>query len=151
MAVYKIEEESNIDVFTECLLLGKDHYDEVESKANAIPYNVNYSLMKVMAENGLLSVVTVRDEGKLVGYMGNLVGEDFFTSRLEAKELGIYLAPEARKGTAFLRMMKKMEEVMKAKGVVTQYLMFKEGHDVGLAYKLGYTKTETIYQKHLEG
>lgn len=151
MAMYKVQEESSIEVFTECLLLGQSHYEEVEEKSNQIPYKVNYDMMKVMAAHGLISVVTVRDsEGVLAGYMGNLVGEDFFTSQLEAKELGIYLKPEARGGRVFLKMIGLMEKLMVDRGVVTQYLMFKEGHDAGFAERLGYVKTETVYQKLLE-
>ena len=150
--MYKVQEESGVEVFTECLILGQKHYDEVEVKANIIPYNVNYDLMKMMAEYGLIVVVTVRDEqGILVGYMGNLVGEDFFTSQLEAKELGIYLSPEVRGGRVFLKMIRLMEQLMLERGVVTQYIMFKEGHDAGFAERLGYIKTETVYQKMLEG
>ena len=150
MEMYRVQEESNIEVFTECLMLGQKHYNEVEAKANLIPYNVNYDSMKLMAEYGLITVVTVRNEqGMLVGYMGNLVGEDFFTSQLEAKELGIYLAPEARGGRVFLKVIRLMEQLMRERGVVTQYIMFKEGHDAGFAERLGYLKTETVYQKLL--
>ena len=149
--MYDIMEETSYEAIKECVLLGRDHYNEVEEKANTIPYNINYSMLKAMTEAGLIVAVTVRDSGRLVGYMANLVGEDFFNSRLEAKELGIYLAPEARGGRTFIQMMKKTEECMASRGVVTQYLMFKEGHDVGLAQRLGYEKTETVYQKHLVG
>lgn len=150
--MFKVQQESDFEVFKECLELGQRHYDEVEVKSNLIPYNVNYSLVKIMADHNLLCVVTARDEaGNLVGYLGNIIAEDFFTSKLEAKELGIYLSPEARGGRTFYKMLKLMEKLMVERGVSTQYLMFKEGHDSGFAERLGYVKTETVYQKILGG
>lgn len=149
--MYRVQEETEFEVFVECLKLGLNHYEEVESKHKQIPYNVNYNLVKAMHEHGLLCVVSVRDEnGELAGYFGNIVGEDFFTSQLEAKELGIYVKPELRGSRAFFKMLKLMEQLMKDRGVVTQYIMFKDGHDAGFAERLGYSKTETVYQKILE-
>lgn len=148
--MYNIKEESTLEVFHECLELGKSHYNEVESKSSNIPYNVDYELAETLVKLGLVVIVTARSGDTLVGYFVSLVSKDFFTSRKEAKELGIYVAPEYRGSSVFYRMMKYTEKLIASKGIKSLYIMFKEGHDKGLAQKLGYEKTETVYQKFLE-
>lgn len=150
MEMYSVQEESTMDVLNECLELARDHYYEVESKSKDIPYNIDRETAKVIIDLGLLTIITARKDGELVGYFGSIVSKDFFTSRVEARELGIYVKPECRKSSVFYRLMKKTEQVLADKGVKAIYIMFKEGHDVGLAGKLGYDKTETVYQKILE-
>lgn len=148
--MYKIEEESTFEVFMECLEMGKAHYNEVESKSSKIPYNVDYELAETLIDLGLAVIVTARSEGSLVGYFVSLISKDFFTSRREAKELGIYIAPGYRGSSLFFKLMKKTEKTLEDKGVKSIYIMFKEGHDKGLGPRLGYEKTETVYQKILE-
>lgn len=148
--MYNIKEESTLEVFHECLKMGEAHYNEVEDKSSHIPYNVDYELAETLIDLGLVVIVTARSEGQLLGYFVNLISKDFFTSRKEAKELGIYVRPEARGTSVFYRLVKKTEEIIAEKGVKSMYIMFKEGHDIGLAQKLGYDKTETVYQKILE-
>lgn len=149
--MYKIQEETGIDVVKECIELGKFHYYEVEKKSSKIPYNVNYDVAEALLQYDLLLIVTVRDESyKLVGYMINLISEDFLTSQIEAKELGIYLSPEVRGGRTFLKLLGFTQSALLDRGVKTQYIMFKDGFDTGMAERLGYTKTETVYQKIFE-
>lgn len=148
--MYDIKEESTLETFYECLKIGESHYNEVESKSVDIPYNVDYELAETLINLGLVVIMTARFEGQLVGYFVSLVSKDFFTSRLEAKELGIYVKPEFRGTSVFYRLVKATEHLIKSKGIKSLYIMFKEGHDKGLAQKLGYEKTETVYQKILE-
>lgn len=148
--MYKIEEESTFEVFMECLKMGEAHYNEVESKSSKIPYNVDYQLAETLIDLGLVVIMTARSEGSLVGYFVSLISKDFFTSRKEAKELGIYIAPDYRGTSLFFKLMKKTEKTLEDKGVKSIYIMFKEGHDKGLGPRLGYEKTETVYQKILE-
>lgn len=148
--MYNIKEESTLEVFHECLKMGESHYNEVESKSDRIPYNVDYDLAETLIDLGLVVIITARTEGRLVGYFVSLISKDFFTSRREAKELGIYIAPEARGTSLFFRLMKETEKNLASKDVKSIYIMFKEGHDIGLGPRLGYEKTETVYQKILE-
>lgn len=149
--MYKIQEEDGLEVARECIELGYHHYYEVEKKSSSIPYNPNWDVVQALVEYGLVLIVTVRDDhGTLVGYMINLISEDFMTSQIEAKEIGIYLAPDVRGGRTFLKLLGFTQATLLDRGVVTQYIMFKEGYDSGMAERLGYTKTETVYQKIFE-
>lgn len=147
--MFEIKEETSKEVFFECLRLGEQHYNEVEAKSDKVKYNLNYDMASALIDLGLVRVITARKDGNLVGYFGVLVTEDFFTSRLTAKELGIYVAPEARGTTCFFRMTKLVESILRDEGVVALELMFKAGHDRGIAERLGYEVTETVYQKFL--
>jgi len=89
--MFDIAEEYGTSVFKECVALGQSHYEEVEDKASVVPYAVNYDTIEAADSHGMIALVTVRKDGELVGYMANLICEDFLTSQLEAKEIGIYL------------------------------------------------------------
>lgn len=148
MDMYKIQEEVDLEAFKEGLELARLHYNEVESKSSTIPYNFNFATVEALHSLGLLTAVSARDdEGKIVGYIAFLTGEDFQTSTVCAKELGIYVKEEYRGTPMFYRMFKKAEKLLEDKGIKVIYIMFKNGHDAGFASRLGYELTETVYQK----
>ena len=149
MSNITVQEESG-DIIYQVWELAKVHYYEVETKSATIPFKLDIGLLEQLSSMGLLSIVTARDGGELVGYFANMISPDVITSKLISKELGIYLAPEYRGSGAFPKMVELVEQLAKEKGVYSQVLAFKEGHDFGIAQKLGYEKTETLYQKILE-
>jgi GNAT superfamily N-acetyltransferase len=144
----KIAEETSIATFIEAYALAKAHYEEVEDKD--IDFKFDLELMQKYLDLGLVYVITARKGGLLIGYFANFVGPDIFTSKIIAKELGIYLTPKYRGGRTFLRMLKAVEDEAKERGAYSQLIMFKKGHDSGLAPRLGYEHTETVYQKVME-
>lgn len=147
--MYSFNEENSREAVEECLSLANDHYQEVESKKEAIPFNLDVNAFDALIQAGMLSLIVARKDGEAVGYMANLVTKDIMTSVMSASELGIYLDPSVRGGKVFLKLMKASQEVLKSKGVKQHMIMFKVGHDVGLAQKLGYEHTETTYMKLL--
>ncbi len=147
--MYSFKEENTLEAVTECMLLAKAHYEEVEDKKSSIPFKFDINTYKALIDNDMLCTVIVRKDGNAVGYMANLVTKDLMTSKLSASEIGIYLSPEVRGGKTFLKLMKATQQALKDKGVVQHMIMFKAGHDVGMAQKLGYRHTETTYMKLL--
>lgn len=148
--MYSIQEENTFEVAQEIFPLNLAHYNEVESKAERVPYNVNWNTVKSLFENNLVSLVVARKDGVVIGYFANLIAEDFFTSRLEAKELGIYIHPDYRGGRLFLKMLSVTEAILRGRGVSTQYITFKNGHNTLLPLRVGFVPTETTFQKILE-
>lgn len=146
----KIQVEYSWETCLECIELGILHFNEVESKKDKIPYNVDKAMAKALFEADLLHIVTARDEGKLVGYFLSLVSPDLLTSELSAKEIGIFLHPDYRGSTLFIRMVKHTEKTLASLGIRQMLIMFKEGHNDQLPEKIGFEKTETVYQKILE-
>lgn len=147
--MYKIQEESTLQAMDECLALGKDYYNEVESKHNHKPWKPNPHMVKTVLDLGLLHIITCRLGKELIGYTAFMVTEDFMTSESSAKELALYILPEYRGGRVFLKLMQKWEELCIMLGVGTLVLGFKLGHNDGLPERLGYQPTETIYQKFI--
>lgn len=148
--MYNVQEENSFEVAKELFTLNLAHYNEVETKADVIPYNVNWDTVKMLFEHDLVSLVVARKDGEVVGYFANLIAEDFMTSRLEAKELGIYIHPDHRGGRLFLKLLAEVEERLRARNVATQYITFKQGHNTLLPLRCGFVHTETTFQKILE-
>ena len=149
--MYKIQEESNLKAMAECLKLGKKHYAEVfEHKVDKVPENYNWQFLKICMDNGLIHIITARDEeDKLIGYFTNLVSPDMFSSTFVAKELAIFVEKEHRKGGIFLDMLAAMEQLLIDNGVISQVLAFQVGHNEDIPLKYGYRHTENVYEKIL--
>jgi len=148
--MYKVEEENTYQAMVEAYELAKAHYYEVEAKSDKIEFRLDLNLLDQYMKMGLLYLVLARKDGEVIGYFANLISPDAITSRPVAKEFGIYVKPEHRKSSVFTSMLERAEEGAKKRGAYSQLLMFKEGHDVGLAEKCGYEPTERIYQKVFE-
>jgi len=148
--MYDFKEENFRESVIECLALAEAHYKEVEAKSASIPFNLNVDTLCELAKNGMLALIVARKEGVAVGYMCNLVTVDMMTGVLSASEIGIYLDPSVRGGKTFFKLMKATEDILKDRGVKQHLIMFKAGHDTGLAQRLGYEHTETTYMKLLE-
>lgn len=150
MSKVVVQEENNREALEQGLELARKHYYEVEDKATKIDFKLDINLLHEYMKLGLLYLVTARDGERMIGYFANVISPDPITSLPIAKELGIYVEPAYRKSSVFPRMLKAVEEGAKARQAYSQLLMFKEGHDVGLAEKCGYEPTERIYQKVFE-
>ncbi|MNQ04019.1 hypothetical protein D3C85_167260 [compost metagenome] len=148
--MYKIEEDNSIETLKECLPLALEHYNEVEDKASSVPFKINFATLETMAKLGMLSVVVARKEKVVVGYFANIITEDFMTSQLSGKELAIYVSPEHRGGRLFYKLLQASEKALVKRGVTTQYITFKAGHNVTMPLRCGFEHTETTYQKILE-
>lgn len=149
MSRTSVYEDSSVETLHECIGLAEQHYYEVEEKSSTVPFGLNMEMVEHLSKLNLLrNVVAVRD-GEIVGYFANIISPCIFTSKLTAKELGIFLHPSARGGSTFYRMLKLTEQLAKEAGCYSQMLAFKRGHDVGLAERVGYELTETVYQKLL--
>ncbi len=145
-----VQEENTREAMEQALELARAHYYEVEEKASKVKFKLDLNLLHEYMKLGLLYLVTARDGDEIVGYFANIISPDPITSLPMGKELGIYVKPEWRKTSVFARMLKAVEEGAKARKAYSQFLVFKEGHDVGIAQKCGYEPTERVYQKVFE-
>ena len=127
--------------------LAESHYDEVDLRAGKVPLNINPAMIATMLEHKMLTLMVAKVEYKVVGYLAFMVVEDFTTSTLCSKEVGMYIMEDYRGGSLFYRMFKLAELELDKLGVVTKVIAFKDGHDTGMAERLGYTKSETVYEK----
>lgn len=149
--MYKIQEENTQHAMKQCFDLAKHHFVEVEVKHKEIPYKPNIKTFETVLNMGMISIITCRlkETNQLIGYFVNLISEDFFTSTLQAKEVGIYVKPEYRSQGILKEMTECAEGIAIARGAIIQILGFKKDHHEELPLQLGYDRTETIYQKVL--
>lgn len=149
--MFKFNEENEMSTLKECFNLCKDHFNELSDGHSFQPFNVDWETLNTLLNANLLSLLIARKDGDIVGYFMNVLSVDFLTSTLVAKELAIYVDRPFRKGRLFYKMVKEVESLLKAKGVVTQYITFVEGHNDKLPLKLGFSPLEITYKKDLGG
>ncbi|CAH9015648.1 acyl-CoA N-acyltransferase [Vibrio phage 275E43-1] len=145
----KIQEESGYLSMLEGMVLAANHYKEVESKSEHIPFNPNLDTFKALLDAGMLVLVTARDEGKMVGYFMMLVTDDLLTGSPSAQEMGIFVTKKYRGGSTFVRMEKEMTRCLKERGFKEMRIMFKTGHNTDIPIRMGYEETERVYQKFI--
>lgn len=150
MSEVVVKEENTYEAMEQAFELARAHYYEVEEKSSKVGFNLDLELLHEYMKMGLLYLIVAKDGDKMVGYFANMISPDPITSLPVGKELGIYVDPAYRKTSVFSRMLKAVEDGAKARRAYSQLLMFKEGHDVGLAQKNGYEPTERVYQKVFE-
>lgn len=148
--MYEVVEDNSIEAMRACLRLSEAHYNEVEDKATIVPYNINWPVLEALQAAGALLLVVAKHDGEVVGYFANIINQDIMTSRLVASELAIYVNPTYRGGRLFFKMLKTVEKSLIERGVTTQLITFKAGHNTELPLKCGFSHTETTYQKILE-
>ena len=150
MSKVEIVVDNSEEGLLECASLAKDHFMEVEGRAKKFGFNLDIGAIMALASSGHIHNIVALSDGEVIGYYTMLVSKCMQTSILAAMEIGIYLKPSERGSSTFFRMVKESERVAKSLGCKSISLAFKEGHDFGAAQRLGYSKTETIYEKFLE-
>lgn len=102
---------------------------------------------------GRLLIVTVREEGQIVGYwVGALL------PHLHYKDCGLmcytdmyFLAPSARKGNVGIRMLALAEEEAKKRGATKFYISCKvHQNHTELLERIGFKKSDFMFTKRLD-
>lgn len=148
--MFNIQEEAGEKVMMECLRLGQIHYKEVYADKEAkVPMKYNWQFLKLCNDNGLIHMVTVRDEGNLVGYFTVLVSPDMLSSTFCAEDIAIFVHPDYRGHGLWSEMLHTMEAILTSNGVTTNLLKFQAGFNETLPVKEGYKLRELVYEKML--
>lgn len=146
-----IQREDYAKIIDEMSLLYQAHYDEIAVNQDVIPLAPDYALYQQLDAQGQTEVVTVRDDGFIVGYaMGFCKPHLHYSQSLHFLMDIFYLKPEYRKGFVGIKLFQKLEEVLKARGVVKILLATKCHLDRSRMFEwLGYQKQEVVFQKVL--
>ena len=104
-----------------------------------------------MGLKGTLRVLTVRDEGYLVGYIFNLLRNHLHAKRtLHCFVDGFYLQPSYRGGMLAMKMFRKNDELAREWGARRIYVGADVGSKQDVIFKrLGYKAFEVFYRKDL--
>ena len=144
------QEEKFSSILDEVKPVLQKHYEEI-SASKQFRLNPNYVAYFQLQDQGLLTVVTCRDEGKLVGYIAFFVMPHMhYLDCKTANEDLYFILPEYRKGMTGIKLFKKAEEILKQKGVQRIILSCKTNFDHSKIFeRLGYQFFEKHFNKFI--
>lgn len=147
--------ESWAEYYPEVLPLWVLHWKEVALSHAQIPLDPDIERYQAFADAGQLHILSMRDQGKLVGYHVTIcVGHLHYKGTLHGLVDLYYVLPASRKGRAGIRLFQEAERALRARGVVKLQTATKiHAHlDMSrLLEHLGYTQVEKVYAKLLGG
>lgn len=146
---YQIEPFSQL--IEELKPLLQSHYEEIARHRDKIALNPDYDKYRELDRMGFLHGVTVRDDGKLVGYFLSFVTPHLhYKNHIFSSNDVVFISKDYRRGTIAARMFKFAETTLKEKGVTKMHVNVKLANDFGsLLERLGYMPIERIYEKML--
>ena len=130
------------------------HWREVsDHQRYGLAVNADLAAYQALEEHGMLHVVTVRDQGQLVGYATYVLqGHLHYAGILHAYGTDLYyLAPAYRKGLAGYRLFQVIERTLQERGC--RYLIHrtKTWKDMSRLFeRLGYVEVERAFAKGFE-
>ena len=145
------QKESWIDLLPELPAIFLAHWEEVALERTVIPLEPDWERYSRMDLEGVSHMLTVRDDGILVGYYHAIVMPHlhYRSSKTAWSDL-IYLHPEYRKGLTGYKMLKHAEKMLKDLGVQRSYLMTKAHLPINILMKrLKYRLVERTFTKLL--
>lgn len=142
-----VEEFSHVIEEAKPLLLR--HWEEIALDKERVPLDPDWGRYAQLEGMGALSVVTMRERGKLVGYSCMIVQRGLhYMGTLEARMDIFWLAPECRGRMGGVRLFRAVERELARRGVQRIYAGSKLHKDVSpLFQKLGYQPIERWFSK----
>jgi GNAT superfamily N-acetyltransferase len=131
--------------------LWQRHWEELALDREVVPLDPDYQRYRELDAQGALSTVTMRQNGRLVGYSIMLVAAGLhYKSTLEAQMDIFWIMPEARGRFGGVRLFKAVERELRRRGVKRIYAGSKLHNDSSrLFVALGYTPIEAWFSKML--
>lgn len=129
------------------------HWEELALDKEEVPLDPDWPRYARLEASGQLSVVTVRENGRLVGYSWMVIGPSLhYRSTLEAVMDIFWLAPEVRGRMGGRRLFRAVERELRRRGVKRVYAGSKLHKDSSALFiALGYTPIERWFSKLLIG
>jgi hypothetical protein len=138
----------------EASALWPEHYQEVGiGRQFGFKLDPDFARLARYESLGILHIVTVRLDGKLVGYHASLVDTLLHYRTILVGNSDLYwLRPDLRLGRVALRLFQKVEESLRARGVKLLFDGTKLELDRGELFQyLGYKEHERRFVKSIGG
>ncbi|QRF55306.1 GNAT family N-acetyltransferase [Variovorax paradoxus] len=144
---YKVERWR--DLRREMLPLLVQHWKEIALNHAAVPLDIDHEKYDALDKDGALHIVTVRQDGELVGYHVAIIsGHLHYKSTLHGITDVYWLAPAHRQGFTGIRLFRHVEKEMAALGVRKLFTGTKVHLDMSKLFEhLGYKRVEYLYAK----
>lgn len=140
-------------VTEEAPALARAHWDEVEACMHGGQgYSLNLAQYQSLEQLGMLVLVAARQEdGRLCGYAAFTMLPCPHRQGVTLAALdGLYLAPQARRGLAALKLLREAENILAQRGTdLVQYSSPESRPCDALYRRLGARRTETVWHKDL--
>jgi len=123
------------------------HYEEIAQFKKVQQLDPDWEAYERMEQSGKLWVLTARKGSQLIGYIVMLISTDFhYRKLLKATEDIHFILSEYRKGIVGYKMLARMKQAMKDKGVQLISLRTKANADHGLLFeRLGGQLHDKVY------
>lgn len=147
MITYQIERA--YDVIEEIQPLIAAHYEEICAHPEVLTLDPDYDKYVELCDKGFLRIMTVRDEGSLIGYLVCMITPHLhYIDTVFALVDLVYIDPAYRGGTVGYRLFKRAAEDLKTNcGVKIISVHMKIKHQFRrLLQKLGYVQTEENWE-----
>ena len=152
MIKYQVEKITE-EFVEESRSLLEDHWEEIAMYKDKIVFDPDYDKYFQMDELAQLHIVTVRDEGVLVGYFISFVSpHPHYRNDLFASNDILFIKKEYRGSTVAYRMFKFAKKELKSLGVSVMLISMKaEFPFEELCEGLGMDKHEITYSEYIGG
>lgn len=129
----------------------KKNWEDLATDKDKIKLNPNWGFYETLNSAGYLGIYTARSDGKLVGYFIAVATEHpHFRDHIFASNDVLYLDPDYRKGLAGYRLIKFVEDDLRAKGVSALTITTKVHKPFDpVLERLGFNLAERVYSKYL--
>jgi L-amino acid N-acyltransferase YncA len=123
------------------------HYDEIAGDKARMAMKPDVKMYQTLESANMLQIVTVRDEGRLVGYMLFTVHpHGHYADTLCGFEDSYYLLKSHRKGWTGIKLIRESIAMLKHRGVQRAFIHTKKSFDKGRVLEfLGFTHSDEIY------
>jgi GNAT superfamily N-acetyltransferase len=145
-------EEYSEAIAKEVVPLLQRHYEEIAIDKDEVPLDPDWDRYRQMADTGMLSCVSLRSQGILIGYCVMMVGPELHYRSTLCGTMDIFwVAPEHRQGTGGLRLMRAVHRELLRRGVKRVYMGSKLHQDISRLYTaLGYVPVELWFSMLLK-
>jgi GNAT superfamily N-acetyltransferase len=139
-------------IFAEVKPLVERHWEEIALNKDSVVLDPDWQRYIAMERLGQLSIVTVRAQGRLVGYCCMVIQPGLhYRSCLEARMDVFWLAPEYRGRMGGVRLFRAVEAELKRRGVRRMFVGSKLHKDSSRLFEaMGYKPIEHWFSKMLD-
>lgn len=146
MIEYRLEKW--VDAKDDIIELSAKHYKEC--KIDDSDFEPDDNAFSGLCENGKLQILTARNNGKLVGYLINVISRHMLFDKICSFHIGWFVKAEFRRKLVGLELLKKGEEYLKNSGVKKMYGSHTMTVDASKAFdRLNWQLNEKHYIKEI--
>ena len=125
------------------------HYEELTLHKQVVKLDPDWNRYKSLADQNMITIITARDKGILVGYSLFFVNSHIhYKNNIMANNDVLYLHPDYRQGRTGLKLIRKCEQVLQEQQVDKIVWHVKYAKDFRqILYRLGYEDEDALVGK----